>query len=212
MKYIVVDGILAVGKTWTLEKLEDYFYDLPVIFEPVEKYRKFEFDNLKFNPLELYYQNPKENAVCTQLHVIKCLEDTILDNFYQYDGSYVVIERFLTSVQPFVKTMLELGFLSEFSANFVLNQLSNAWEKVSEKFEISKIFLLDTKIDTCVKRVQDRENKEEHSFSVEEMEVYLKRLRENYLEYYTKMFSTELVIVKNNSLNKIVEDIENILD
>lgn len=212
MRYIILEGILGSGKSWTLQKLQDYFYDLPCILEPADQYKKFEYNSAKFNPLELFYQKPKENAVCTQLHIIKTLKDTILDNFYHFAGTYVVMERFLTSVQPFVKTMLQLGMLSEFSANFVLNQLSKTMKKVSNKFEIAKIFLLDTNIDLCLERVRNRENKEEHFFSTEEMEIYLKELRKNYIEYYTGTFPTQIEIVRNNNLNQILEEIENILD
>lgn len=217
MKIIIIEGIPSSGKSWTVEKLKDVLNDYITIPDPI---RKFEFNGETFNPSALFSPNYKEDVACAQLHSIKSLRETISENFLDSSESdIVVIAGFLTSVEPTVKTMLRLGILSEFSANFVLKELSKAWKKTSEKFEIARVYFLNTEIDLCMDRIENGLHEKHEGFEVfmqklesfplEELERYLKKLRKKMIKYYTKMYPAQFKIIENNDdlLYELAEEI-----
>jgi len=203
-KLILVDGILASGKSFTITQLEEN-PNVHKVVEPVELYRNCQISDKIYNALGLYYENPKENAVCLQLHIIECLERLTR----KYPEKAVVSERYLTSVHPFTQTMLDCNYISEFSTAFILQKLDEAMTRINEYLQIEKIIFLDTDIELCLERWLLRERREEMKFAPDEMKKYLTFLRSNYLNFYEKQYSSELVIVKNNdlsSIRKIVSD------
>ena len=179
-KVWILDGLVAAGKTSVLQQIKEPPLWVKV-YEPVYKYRNFIGSGKTFNALELYYSNPKQNGVCTQLHIIDSLETLMKDISI---NPMVISERHLTSVKAFTQTMLDNGTTSEFSGAFICQKLDEALTRVNEYSHIEKIIFLDTDIDICIKRWQTRERREEMCFSEEEMTSYLTLLRENYLEFY----------------------------
>lgn len=197
-KLILFDGVIASGKTCALSHIEER-NDLHKAIEPVEMYRKYEGSNKIYNALGLYYENPKENAVCLQLHIIECLEKLTME----LPQKLVLLERHLVSVYAFTLTMLELNFISKFSAEYIFEKLKQALHRTSKNFEIEKIIFLDTDVDICLNRWVLRERREEMSFSIAEMRKYLTVLRSNYLKFYQNEFPSQLVIVKNNDMRLV---------
>lgn len=197
-KLIICDGIIGSGKSFTLSNVEEHF-NLHKATEPVELYTHFEGKEKRYNPLELYYENPKQNAVCLQLHIMDCLEKMV-----QHLPSKVVpMERYLTSVYAFTKTMQELDYISMFSAEYILQKLKDALTRAEESCTVKKVIFLDIEVGVCLKRWTSRERREEMKFTFDDMKTYLTLLRKNYLEFYTREFCSQLEIVKNNDLSFI---------
>jgi len=206
-KLILIDGIIGSGKTFTLSQVEEH-PNLYKAVEPVYLYRNCLLLDKSYNALGLYYEYPKENAVCLQLHIIECLERVT----QTYPSKVILTERYLTSVYPFTQTMLGLKYISKFSAAFIQQKLSEALSRISDGYQIEKVIFLDTDIGLCMQRWISRERREEMEFTPEEMENYMTLLRSNYLRFYEEHYSDELIVVKKNDLNLIRQVVSDTLE
>lgn len=205
---VVIEGVICSGKSYTLRTLENCLPSVPVVHEPRGDYTKFSFNGKLYNPLDEYYRNPEKNAVCLQMHILNSLKESASAQL-KLSSKVVVTERFLTSLPPFLKTMAQHNFLSDFSRNFILKMLHETLDEFSGKSEITKVIFLDTNIELCMQRFQTRKfKKEEQNFTPDQMKDYLKDLRENILEYYSENFPGQLEIIENNDLNLILQKLK----
>lgn len=124
-KVIVIDGIIAAGKSFTLSRFANH-PNINICAEPVHLYRSYA--NTRINALGEFYRNPKENGVCLQLYVIECLESILKE----LSGKHILSERYLTSVHPFTQTMFQNGWISQFSATYIFKKLNAALSRVSQ--------------------------------------------------------------------------------
>ena len=69
--YFALEGVVASGKSMTLNWVEKLFMDdahnLRVVREPVEEFDKWS----SYKPLSECYRDPRNNAAVTQLHILK---------------------------------------------------------------------------------------------------------------------------------------------
>lgn len=203
-KILILEGILASGKSFSLNHIEEH-PNLHKVIEPVELYRNCRVSETDHNALGLYYEDPLKNSVCFELHIIECLEQLTK----QFPLKVVLVERYLTSVNPFTQTMLDCEYISKFSADYILQKMNEALFRISQHFEIDKVIFLDTDVEICLNRWLSRERREEMAFSSDRMKEYLTKLRSNYLKFYEKHYPSQLIVVKNNDLcqvTKIVSD------
>jgi deoxyadenosine/deoxycytidine kinase len=197
-KVIILDGVIAAGKTSTMKAISsDDHPGMLEVQEPVASYRHFNFDEQSFNPLEEYYVRPPHNAVALQLYIADCLRSS-LENSLHYPT--LLCDRYLTSINVFTQSMLDVGFIGGFAAAFIRSKVKEMLREFEKKLEVVLVLFLDTDIELCLERCLRRGRKEETSFN---MKPYLECLRKNYLSYYEAEFPDKLRIIKNNDMEQI---------
>lgn len=206
-KVVIIDGIIASGKSYTLDLLDGK--RICKLKEPVDLYTNFSWNGLTFNPLNEYYTNPALNGVGLQLHVI----DSLLSCMENVSHPFVVCERYITSVEVFTQTMLEESFISDFMGAYIKSKTHEALEKMKKKCEIIGVILLDTEVDTCLRRCISRARKEELGFVDKTiMKNYMTKLRQNCISYYENNFPSKLFVVKENDIEKVRNCIDKLSD
>jgi deoxyadenosine/deoxycytidine kinase len=161
-KIISIEGPIAAGKSTVLQQLSSSFPpNTRVLQEPVADFCSYR----DFNPLQLTYENPKENAAMCQMHIISCLERFYREQQGPSDGELWVTERSLFSPVIFTRALEASGFLSPFSACKILEKAEETLALVNPDHPLGadKIFFIDCPVDVCIERIKQRQRPEEEN-------------------------------------------------
>ena len=156
-KIISIEGPIAAGKSTLLQQLSCKFPpNTRVLFEPVVDFCSYK----DFNPLQLTYENPKENAPMCQMHIISCLERLYRQ---QAPAELWVTERSLFSPLIFTGALEAAGFLSPFSACKIMEMAEENLAVITPNHPLGadKLFYIDCSVDVCLARIRERQRNEE---------------------------------------------------
>jgi len=158
-KILCVEGNVGAGKTTLLDELEKDSTDFKIVREPVESFIKFG----KHNPLQLQYTTPLANAAIVQLHVIQCLEQFWKSTLSGVTSKTIIIsERSMYSPLLFTKALKRKGFLSDFSSDFIEEEVFKAMKRLNVPvLGADKLFYLKTPTEVCLERIRKRNRLEE---------------------------------------------------
>lgn len=175
MEHLVISGNIGSGKSTLLNVLKERLNKNKYAFidEPVNTWKSIK-DKNGMNTLQHFYNDPKRNAFNLQmLALITRLEELKLAN--QKEGKTFIGERCLFEDREiFAKLMTDDGFISGIEYE-TYKYYFNAF-KIKEP---TKIFYLNLQPAECLKRIQQRNRREEADISLE----YLKKLHLYYAEW-----------------------------
>ena len=175
MEHLVISGNIGSGKSTLLNVLKERLNknNYAFIDEPVNTWKSIK-DKNGMNTLQHFYNDPKRNAFNLQmLALITRLEELKLAN--QKEGKTFIGERCLFEDREiFAKLMTDDGFISGIEYE-TYKYYFNAF-KIKEP---TKIFYLNLQPAECLKRIQQRNRREEADISLE----YLKKLHLYYAEW-----------------------------
>ena len=148
MILISIEGVVGAGKTVVLGRLHSFY---PCIYEPVWKYSEFG----KFNPLELSYTKPEQNAAISQHHIIveSCKYYKQQIDLKKNSESIVFMERSILSPEPFIFTGVKRGIFSDFVAEYLLKELKIHRSSIPKP---DLIIWLECPLEECDKRITRR--------------------------------------------------------
>ena len=139
---ITVEGNIGAGKTTPLRKLEQSLsmadkIKIKTDHEPVGAFATF-FGNDMINPLQNFYQNPKENAFIFQNYVLDIYQQRIeVLSAVEPMCKVIVMDRGLDSCQPF--TTLNKHHLTDLG----LLYLADKYLDIKTRFFSGKLFAID---------------------------------------------------------------------
>ena len=182
-KVIVIDGLIGSGKTTILNSLSKILNDKGVktlaIVEPVDQWKEI-------GALEHFYKDIKQNCYEFQTYVYITRVKDLLENYNKYKNDYDV---FIVERSIFSDRYIFVEMLKEDMGNTrmkMYDEWCNLWKKLIP-FEFNMFILLDTTVETSMKRLKIRNRCEELGITDE----YQTNLRNTHLNFY------------NNVLNKL---------
>lgn len=171
MPIIVIEGNIGAGKSSLINAvkdcklLRDKYDSLEFFYEPMSMFTSFQ----KYNPLELFYINPKQNAVTFQFYVILKYIDYMKDilNTVGNHNTLYIFERSVLSCSVFVNTLFYENLIDSFTRDFMLSYI----KEKSDFLHIDSIYYLDVQPTECYSRMKIRGRKEELMCSYEHLET-----------------------------------------
>jgi len=173
MLLIVIEGPVGAGKTTLVNRLRA-LATVEIYDELV--YTNADLNGTTYNPLELLYRDSltREDYLCCQLHLQQALAKHYkLKNEHRSHRKMrkdktlkkvVVLDRWLSSCEIFIKIRHELGLLSDFGKDFLLEDAERKQEKfmmqLTEHVDVCR-FYLDTPPEECLKNIKKRNRPEE---------------------------------------------------
>ena len=198
-----VEGIIGAGKSTLIKDIvhNGVAAGSSVLTEPVDKFEVYE----QYNPLALFYQNPKENVVPFQMHIIRTLNMVTSEHLTNAANTdhINISERGLYSPLVFIETLYKRQILNGFACCFLSKETSDLAIDTMDKCNATYggIFFIDTPIEECIRRIRHRSRKsEEGGINFD----YLNLLRMqylNHLDYWRGKLGVDRVRVVN-SLNR----------
>ena len=211
---ITLEGIIGAGKTLLLSKLEKHLANenisnVSLVSEPVDLFKHFlTTEGVVLNPLEMFYQNTKENATAFQFHVLECYDKWLFDLYQSIPNRpwNIIIDRGVYSTKIFCDVLHEQGHLGELDIQLLNKKLETMLCKYFEnkKFGTDKIFFLNTSIDTSIAHMKTRNRIEENN--VKEMVTYQTLLQKRYIKYLHEFAH------KQNSYDNVVTSFSENID
>lgn len=173
-RYIIVEGNIGAGKSTFLKVIQNYL-QLPVIFEPVEKWQSVGGGE---NVLEKFYQDTNRWAYTFQSYAfitrILALEEGLKSN----NDHIVILERSVFSDRYcFAKNCYEQGFMS--ALEWQLYQEWFSWLVETVMTKPSGFIYLQANPITCYQRLCKRGRTEESPVSLE----YLQQLHDKHEQW-----------------------------
>jgi len=195
-KYVIVEGVIGVGKTSLCHLLK-------------REFSAYEFlENFELNPfLEKFYQNPEEYAFQTQIFFL-------LDRYKQQENLQKQIEHILSENKMVVADyMFEKDkIFSELTLNTkekdIYNTLFDSLQKELVKPDL--VIYLDAETDTLIKRIMLRDRSFERNIDFD----YIDNLNQKYKEYFQKEKNNPRILtIDSNNLDFVTNknDFEDIL-
>lgn len=175
-KVIVIDGLIGSGKTTILNSLSKILNDKCIktlaIVEPVDKWKEI-------GALEHFYKDIKQNCYEFQTYVYITRIKDLLENYNKYKNNYdvFIVERSIFSDRYIFVEMLkkDMGI----TRMKMYNEWCNLWKELIP-FEFNMFILLDTTVETSMKRLKIRNRCEELGITRE----YQNNLRDTHLNFY----------------------------
>jgi len=187
-----ITGGLGAGKSTLLDTLsKSEFPNVVVKHEPVEDFNNF--DDGRFQPLDLYYSDPKKYCGFSQLHIIRKLEKCFEEMMESLPlGTEIVFtERTIFSPMMFTNAMRKCDFMSDFESVYLLNESAESiWKMINRGYPIlDKIFHIDAPVDQCIKNVEKRgRSRPEVDFpQMRDLLHYLDEEYHNFMEKFEKV-------------------------
>ena len=177
VKYVAIEGIIGSGKSTILQCLEakNLIRDNCVFVE--EPYYKF-VEKCNYNPLSQLNKDPWRNAAISQLHIIETSFAAYPNkNILSGKNQNFISERSIFSPKVFVKAGHLMGFLSDFTRDYLLDELATK-TLISGALEPSHYIFLRPDPFLCLTRVKIRNRESETNCTL----VYEKMLDQLYVE------------------------------
>lgn len=206
-KIISIEGLIGAGKSTLLRQVSSRFPPKTnVVLEPLA-----DFCNYKgFNPLQLTYENPKENAPMCQLHIISCLERQYREQ--PPDAALWVTERSLFSPLIFTRALEAAGFLSPFTACKLVERAEENIAVVTPNHPLGadKLFYIDCPVEVCMQRIRQRQRNEEEGLCHAWDYMYrLEDLYKKHVDRFGEEKGTASVYVVNHNSSHLEEGLMN---
>ena len=194
---ICIEGNIGAGKSYLLAALKDKFqtgknvlFGPEVLFapEPVEHFKEALLNGRLYSPLKNYYDDPHRYAFSSQLWFLECYKRQ-LEQLAKTStaNSIVIMDRGIYSTTIFVKCAYNQGLLQDFEKDFLLHVTENIIRDYfgENKFGVDKLYYLNTPVQRCKERIEERKRFEEESMT--SPRNYLRSLGELY-DAYVKEF------------------------
>jgi thymidylate kinase len=215
-----VDGLIGSGKTSALAQLrkrlqgDDNFF---LIDEPLNLFLKFEMYDFKneetrhYNPLQLAYEDPKENALVTQFHILDRLVEFYRKQFDTVESLVasgnkkviIISERSFESTTIFIENYFKQGIFSQFARDFLIDK----WARICPVDCIpTAVIYLDVNDRVAFERIRSRGRVGERNISSSYMNS-LRSCYESYLTYVNRDRKVVSLSVNNISVDVVADRI-----
>ena len=186
MTTIYLEGLIAAGKTTTMSHFTRGMSaeTFSIVEEPLRDFQYFPtLSGEVIEPLTEFYQNPSQEAIVVQLHVLDTYEAKL--RAIQESGSTTVKiwDRGPDACLIFTRTLYKLGHITKLGYEYWMRRYREIKAKYRDHSSPKGIFFIDTPIDVCLQRQRERGRLMEKDFG--DMKNYLHVLRETYMEYLT---------------------------
>ncbi len=164
IQIVSVEGLMGTGKSSSLShSVWDELVSSPqlairFVLEPVEKFCKYG----KYNPLQLYYEDPEKNIVATQLHIMRMVVEHYVENIKDAQSEAVragkkdlliICERSPEACLVFLRHHYMRGRLSQFTRQYLYDE----WTMLTNNIPLPEYFIkLNASLHTCLKRIRGR--------------------------------------------------------
>ena len=169
-KYIFsIEGNIGSGKTTIIHHLQRLYKDVILVEEPVKDWQNLEGENLlkkKNEDLNRWGYSFEAYVLITKMNELTKIADS--------DKKIVLIERCMLTDKAFFDVNVQNGF----STPMEEAMFQNLFEFLSRNIypKLSGIVYLDTPVEECIKRMEERGRKEEKSIKAD----YLTQLDEHF--------------------------------
>lgn len=168
MPLISIEGNIGSGKSTFVKELQAHWKgDVIVLQEPVNEWMQVRDSTTGKTMLEMFYENPKENAFSFQMMAYVSRYALIRDAMEKHPETLLITERCMaTDREVFVKMLVEDGVLRE-----VDTQIYNKWVyTLGTQFHPDHIVYIRTRPETCLDRIRMRNRKGEKDIPIEYLE------------------------------------------
>lgn len=202
MGLILVEGSVAVGKTFFTEQIKNYlpesYEKLFVVSEPIDCWRNYRGNNL----LGLFNENPKVNCFNFELLAMRTMTDT---HNVSLEGETLLMERSLFSAyEVFVRTQRRLGYLNDIQFN-LLGDYFLLMESTLAQKEPDLIFYLTASPEALLERVRARGRAEELSVITLDYLEELGRSYDSYIKFMEMKGIPTIRITTENDVEVMIE-------
>jgi deoxyadenosine/deoxycytidine kinase len=169
-KYIFsIEGNIGSGKTTIIHHLQRLYKDVILVEEPVKDWQNLEGENLlkkKNEDLNRWGYSFEAYVLITKMNELTKIADS--------DKKIVLIERCMLTDKAFFDVNVQNGF----STPMEEAMFQNLFEFLSRNIypKLSGIIYLDTPVEECIKRMEERGRKEEKSIKAD----YLTQLDQHF--------------------------------
>ena len=169
-KYIFsIEGNIGSGKTTIIHHLQRLYKDVLLVEEPVKDWQNLEGENLlkkKNEDLNRWGYSFEAYVLITKMNELTKIADS--------DKKIVLIERCMLTDKAFFDVNVQNGF----STPMEEAMFQNLFEFLSRNIypKLSGIIYLDTPVEECIKRMEERGRKEEKSINAD----YLTQLDQHF--------------------------------
>ena len=169
-KYIFsIEGNIGSGKTTIIHHLQRLYKDVLLVEEPVKDWQNLEGENLlkkKNEDLNRWGYSFEAYVLITKMNELTKIADS--------DKKIVLIERCMLTDKAFFDVNVQNGL----STPMEEAMFQNLFEFLSRNIypKLSGIIYLDTPVEECIKRMEERGRKEEKSIKAD----YLTQLDEHF--------------------------------
>jgi deoxyadenosine/deoxycytidine kinase len=169
MKIIALEALVGAGKTTLLTEIEKMQLPLiDILYEPLDSFTSFGL----CNPLLSLYEDPLSNGGLFQCYAMDVLANNMRTYCINESVTYIC-DRTFDATQIFTNTMKSCKYISEFGYTY----LSTKHQQMKSFLPpVNKVFFLDTDIDICLKRIQQRNRLGEENYNKD----YLCQLKQHY--------------------------------
>jgi deoxyadenosine/deoxycytidine kinase len=178
---IAIEGSIGIGKTTLLKNfdLERYNGVVEILYEPHEQFNNF-MD--KYKPLDLFYSNPKENAIISQIHIFDTCKEYLKKKLYELSPKCKVLitDRSIESPIIFLHTLRDMGYITEYQFDFLIEYANRHICEMEKEFQVVKpsgYFFLMNNPSISVPNIEKREFSKENQFPA--LRYYLHILGKN---------------------------------
>ena len=154
---LVVEGIIACGKSTTLYEISLLNKQVATLYEPVHRFSQYK----QFNPLRLAYKDPYKYSSITQVHIIREMNEYFSKYMSATSNQIWVTERCLSSSIPFINAQYSMNYISKFEQTLLTDM---ALEKANE-YTVDKYFFITCPPEISIERIQIRNRREESHMS-----------------------------------------------
>ena len=168
-KIYALEGNIGSGKTTIMKIISNHFKDVEFIEEPVKQWQNLGGMNL----LDSFYSDPKRWGFSFEFFSMLTKIEALL-KAAESDKPIIIIERSIFSNKVFMDLSKELGKLDTMEYCMLINIYNFYLAHVYP--QISGIMYLDTPVEECIKRMEERGRKEEKSIKAD----YLTQLDEHF--------------------------------
>lgn len=194
MKIIATIGQISAGKSTFLTEMGQRNPQYKIVPECLDRFREFQ----DFDPLKLSYENPYENAVTAQFHIIRSLNDHLVESVVNTTNSPALIlsDRSLYSPIVFSGAFCKMGIISKFSEEYLRFATIQAAKDTMRSLQIEYVGAFYIKVDASVakNRIQQRNREIEKTISLDYLYAIEEEM-ENHLSMWKTMCGEENVHV-----------------
>jgi len=166
-KIYALEGNIGAGKSTILKILGKHFKDIEFVEEPVKQWQNLGGSNL----LEAFYSDPKRWGFSFEFYSMLTKIKALLAAANS-DKPIIIIERSILSNKIFMDLSKELGKLDKMEYVMLINTYNFYLENIYP--QLAGVIYLDTPVDECIRRINERNRGEECSIE----KSYLEKIKE----------------------------------
>lgn len=199
MKIVAFEGQISAGKTTTLRAIDDLRYpNLVSFYEPIQKYRNFQYDRFKCNPLDIIL-NSKEEIFAVQCFFLDCM-NTEYKNIKNFENcSSLFLDRSFMSCSLFINlAYYRQQSMTDFEYYYLKQKIHNYAKEIFPtckypKLGVDKVVYFEQNISDCLERIKKRNRPEELPIT----EDYLRVIQEEYVHLLKELEPDDILTVNS---------------